>query len=79
LRIDVDTHDGMKTGVPSLLDLLERAGVKGTFYLSMGPDNAGKAIFNILQHPGLLNKMRRAKAARVYGLRQSLGTSSRPA
>jgi peptidoglycan/xylan/chitin deacetylase (PgdA/CDA1 family) len=79
LRIDVDTHDGMKTGVPSLLELLEKAGVKGTFYLSMGPDNAGKAIFNILQRPGFLNKMRRTKAARVYGLRTILSGTVLPA
>ena len=41
LRIDVDTHDGMKSGVPVLLDVFRESGVKGTFYLSMGPDNSG--------------------------------------
>ena len=66
LRIDVDTHDGMRTGVPALLDLLEKAGVKGTFYLSMGPDNSGKAILNVLRRPGFLAKMRRTGAARGF-------------
>ncbi|MDD5564290.1 MAG: hypothetical protein PHQ91_11300, partial [Thermoanaerobaculaceae bacterium] len=56
LRVDVDTHDGMKAGVPALLDLFREAGVTGTFYLSMGPDNAGKAIVNVLRRPGFLGK-----------------------
>jgi peptidoglycan/xylan/chitin deacetylase (PgdA/CDA1 family) len=79
LRIDVDTHDGMKLGVPVLLDALRDAGVKGTFYLSMGPDNAGKAIFNVLRRPGFLGKMRRTGAARVYGLRTVLSGTLLPA
>ena len=79
LRIDVDTHDGMKRGVPVLLDLFRDAGVKGTFYLSMGPDNSGKAIFNVLRRPGFLAKMRRTGAARVYGLRTALSGTLLPA
>ncbi len=79
LRIDVDTHDGMKHGVPVLLDILRDAGVKGTFYLSMGPDNAGKAILNVLTRPGFFRKMRRTGAARVYGLRTVLSGTLLPA
>jgi len=79
LRIDVDTHDGMRDGVPVLLDVFREAGVKGTFYLSMGPDNAGKAIFNVLRRPGFLGKMRRTGAARVYGLRTVLSGTLLPA
>ena len=79
LRIDVDTHDGMRRGVPVLLDVLRDAGVKGTFYLSMGPDNAGRAIFNVLRRPGFLGKMRRTGAARVYGLRTVLSGTLLPA
>ncbi len=79
LRIDVDTHDGMKRGVPALLDLFREAGVRGTFYLSMGPDNAGKAIFNVLRRPGFLGKMRRTGAANVYGLRTVLSGTLLPA
>ena len=79
LRIDVDTHEGMKRGVPALLDLLREAGVKATFYLSMGPDNAGKAIFNVLRRPGFLGKMRRTGAANVYGLRTVLSGTLLPA
>jgi undecaprenyl phosphate-alpha-L-ara4FN deformylase len=71
LRIDVDTHDGMKTGVPALLDLFSTCSVKGTFYLSMGPDRAGLAALNVFR-PGFLAKMRRTKATQVYGLRTVL-------
>jgi peptidoglycan/xylan/chitin deacetylase (PgdA/CDA1 family) len=79
LRIDVDTHEGMKRGVPALLEVLGARGVKGTFFLSMGPDNAGKAIFNVLRRPGFLAKMHRTRAARIYGLRTILSGTLLPA
>jgi undecaprenyl phosphate-alpha-L-ara4FN deformylase len=69
----------MRTGVPVLLDVLREAGVKATFYLSMGPDNSGKAIFNVLRRPGFLSKMRRTGAARVYGIRTVLSGTLLPA
>lgn len=78
LRIDVDTHDGMKTGVPKLLEVFGAHGVKGTFYLSMGPDRAGLAVLNVLR-PGFMAKMRRTKAARLYGLRTVLSGTLLPA
>jgi undecaprenyl phosphate-alpha-L-ara4FN deformylase len=78
LRIDVDTHEGMRTGVPTLLDALSTYGVKGTFYLSMGPDRSGLAALNVFR-PGFLAKMRRTKAARVYGLRTVLSGTLLPA
>jgi undecaprenyl phosphate-alpha-L-ara4FN deformylase len=68
LRVDVDTHDGMRDGVPRLLDLLAAAGVRATFYFAMGPDRSGRAVLNALR-PGFLGKMRRTGAARVYGWR----------
>lgn len=68
LRVDVDTHEGMRDGVPRLLDALREAGVRATFYLAMGPDRSGRAVFNLLK-PGFLSKMRRTSAAKVYGWR----------
>ena len=44
LKIDVDTYEGMKKGVPRLLDSLSELAIKGTFYLSMGPDASGLAV-----------------------------------
>jgi len=78
LRIDVDTHDGMRDGVPRLFDLLAEGHARGTFYLSMGPDNSGRAIFNLLR-PGFLAKMRRTGARGVYGWRTVLSGTLLPA
>ncbi len=78
LRIDVDTHEGMRDGVPKLLEVLGRAGVKGTFYLAMGPDNSGRAIFNALR-PGFLAKMFRSGAPKLYSARTMLSGTLLPA
>lgn len=77
LRIDVDTHEGMRDGVPRLLEILKSAGAKATFYLAMGPDRSGMAIFNLLR-PGFLKKMGRTKAASVYGWRTVLSGTLLP-
>ena len=78
LRVDVDTHDGMRDGVPRLLAALEATGAKATFYFSMGPDRSGLAVLNALR-PGFLGKMRRTGAARVYGWRTMLSGTLLPA
>lgn len=78
LRVDVDTHDGMRDGVPRLLSLLDAAGVRATFYLSMGPDRSGLAVLNAFR-PGFLDKMSRTGAARVYGWRTVLSGTLLPA
>ncbi len=78
LKVDVDTHDGMRDGVPRLVEICGRARVPATFFLSFGPDNAGKAIFNLLR-PGFLKKMLRTKAPSMYGLRTVLSGTLLPA
>jgi hypothetical protein len=72
LKIDVDTYIGMKKGVPRLLSILDHFSVKGTFYLSMGPDSSGRALFQLFKNPLFLKKMRRTRAARLYGMRTAL-------
>jgi undecaprenyl phosphate-alpha-L-ara4FN deformylase len=42
--VDVDTYRGTLEGVPRLLDLFAKEGVKATFFFSLGPDTSGKAI-----------------------------------
>ena len=69
LKIDVDTYVGTRDGVPRLLEIFDRFGIKGTFYFSMGPDNSGKAIRRIFTRKGFLRKMLRTGAPSVYGLR----------
>lgn len=78
LRVDVDTHEGMRYGVPHLLDILAEVGARGSFYLAMGPDRSGLAIFNVFK-PGFLRKMGRTRAASVYGLRTVLSGTLLPA
>jgi undecaprenyl phosphate-alpha-L-ara4FN deformylase len=79
IKVDVDTYAGTRDGVPRLLDIMERAGIKGTFYFSMGPDNSGKAIRRIFTRKGFLQKMFRTGAPGVYGLRTMLYGTLLPA
>jgi len=79
LKVDVDTFVGTRDGVPRLLDIMERAGVKATFYFSMGPDNSGKAIRRIFTRKGFLQKMLRTGAPGAYGIKTMLYGTLLPA
>jgi undecaprenyl phosphate-alpha-L-ara4FN deformylase len=67
LKVDVDTYRGMAQGVPRLLSLLDKAGAKATFYLSIGPDASGRALLQLIKNPRFLRKMVRTRAASLYG------------
>lgn len=51
LKIDVDTWRGLRLGVPRLLELLARLDIQASFFLSLGPDQSGRALRQTL-HPG---------------------------
>jgi undecaprenyl phosphate-alpha-L-ara4FN deformylase len=72
LKIDVDTYQGMRLGLPRLLSLLRENDLRATFYLSIGPDASGRAILQILKNPRFLKKMVRTRAASLYGFRTAL-------
>lgn len=72
LKIDVDTYQGMRRGVPRLLDLLAEEKLRATFYLSIGPDASGRAVFQLLRNPLFLRKMIATRAPSLYGYRTAL-------
>lgn len=78
LRVDVDTRRGLLDGVPRLLDLFRRLGVRASFFVAFGPDRSGLAIRRAWR-PSFLLKMWRTNPFRLYGLRTLLsGTLLRP-
>jgi peptidoglycan/xylan/chitin deacetylase (PgdA/CDA1 family) len=78
LKVDVDTYAGTRDGVPRLLEILERFGIKATFYFSMGPDNSGKTIRRVFKK-GFLAKQLRTGAPSSYGLKTLLYGTLLPA
>ena len=71
LKIDVDTLAGTRDGVPELLRVLDRHGVRATFLFSLGPDHTGRAIRRIFRR-GFFQKVRRTSVVSHYGWRTLL-------
>jgi undecaprenyl phosphate-alpha-L-ara4FN deformylase len=71
LKVDVDTYRGTLEGVPALLRLLERHGLRATFLFSLGPDHTGRALRRVFRR-GFLGKVVRTSVASHYGLRTLL-------
>jgi peptidoglycan/xylan/chitin deacetylase (PgdA/CDA1 family) len=42
LKVDVDTYNGTRTGVPRLIESLRQHGARASFYFSLGPDQTGR-------------------------------------
>ena len=71
IKVDVDTYQGMKEGVPKLLEIFRRAKIQASFFVAMGPDNSGKAIRRIFKK-GFFKKMLRTSAPKAYGIKTLL-------
>ncbi|HEX7528544.1 MAG TPA: polysaccharide deacetylase family protein, partial [Thermoanaerobaculia bacterium] len=78
LKVDVDTYRGTLEGVPRLVDLFEKHGIRATFFFSLGPDTSGKAIKRIFRK-GFVKKVLSANPAASYGLRTMLYGTLLPA
>ncbi|MFI5198217.1 MAG: polysaccharide deacetylase family protein [Thermoanaerobaculia bacterium] len=78
LKVDADTYRGTLEGVPRLVDLFEKHGLKATFFFSLGPDTSGKAIKRVFRR-GFLKKVLSASPAASYGLRTMLYGTLLPA
>jgi len=78
LRVDVDTRRGLAEGIPRLLELFRRAGVRASFFVTLGPDRSGLAIRRALR-PSFLYKMWRTNPLKLYGLRTLLSGTLLPA
>ena len=78
VKVDVDTLEGYLKGVPAMVEVLNKLGLKASFYFSFGPDNSGKAIFRIFRK-GFISKMFRTKAPSTYGLKTMMYGTLLPA
>ena len=72
LKIDVDTLQGYREGVPRMAEALSERGLPATFCIAMGPDKSGQAIRRIFRQRGFVSKMLRTGAAAVYSWRTKL-------
>lgn len=79
LKVDVDTHDGAKHGIPRLAALFDELGIRASFFVTMGPDHSGRAILRVFTRRGFLSKMLRTRAAATYGWRTVLSGTLLPA
>jgi len=72
VKLDVDTHRGLATGLPRLLDVFCHRRVPVSVYVAMGPDKSGRALRRFLRHKGFARKMFQSGALRLYGIRTAL-------
>ena len=77
LKVDVDTLRGTREGVPRLLELLGRHGLRATFLFALGPDHTGRAIRRVFRK-GFVGKVQRTSVVRHYGVRTLLYGTALP-
>lgn len=79
LKVDCDTLEGTREGVPRLLEIFATRGIRATFYFTLGPDRSGVAIRRVFTRPGFLTKMIRSRAPSLYGWKTMLYGTLLPA
>ena len=58
IAVHVDTYEGMKKGVPVLLALFQKYGIKASFFVPMGKDHTGWTVKRIFKRKGFLKENR---------------------
>jgi peptidoglycan/xylan/chitin deacetylase (PgdA/CDA1 family) len=79
LKVDCDTYEGSKAGLPNLLRLFDKFGIRASFYFTLGPDRSGRAVARVFTRKGFLKKMLRSKAVSMYPVRTMLYGTLLPA
>ncbi|MGD0238292.1 MAG: polysaccharide deacetylase family protein [Syntrophorhabdales bacterium] len=69
LKVDVDTCEGMKRGVPKLAALFRKHGVLASFFVPMGKDHTGWTVKRVFTKRGFLSKASRVGVLSTYGVK----------
>jgi peptidoglycan/xylan/chitin deacetylase (PgdA/CDA1 family) len=69
LKVDVDTFDGMRHGVPQLLSLLKKYNIHASFFVPMGKDHTGWTAKRVFTKKGFLKKAGRVGVVSTYGIK----------
>lgn len=67
-KVDVDTREGLKAGVPNILNLFKDSGVKATFFIPFGPDRTGVSLRRLWERKGMFKKASIINPLEFYGL-----------
>ena len=78
LKVDVDTHEGLARGVPTIADVLARRDLRASFFVVCGPDRMGRRLVRLL-NPRFVAKLARTHVVATYGWRTLLSGSLLPA
>jgi len=79
LKVDCDTLEGTREGVPRLVEIFAARGIRATFFFTLGPDRSGVAVRRVFTRKGFLRKMIRSRAPSLYGWRTMLYGTLLPA
>ncbi len=79
LKVDCDTFEGTRDGVPRLLEIFAARSIRATFFFTLGPDRSGVAVRRIFTRRGFVGKMIRSRAPSLYGWRTALYGTLLPA
>ncbi len=72
IKVDIDTSEGMKHGVPRLLELFKRYGICASFFAPMGKDHTGRTVKRVFTRKGFLKKAGRVGVLSTYGVKTLL-------